>query len=128
MTPESSHHHLISISRIQVHDGYEVSVLSLRGAIRGATADEFRSRLSEAADRALHLVVDLSELGYINSSGLGILLEQNQLQLRRGGWLRLAAPSPTVRMILELSGVADVLTPRESVESVLRELEDRRAA
>ena len=59
--------------------------------------------------RSHYLVVDLSELKYLNATGLGMLLEQARIQEKRRGWLRIVAPSPAVTMIFQLSGAAKTL-------------------
>ena len=114
--------HLISISRIQKRDGTDVSWLRLRGTVRGTTAVDFQTRLKEAGMRAPYLVVDLAELDYLNSTGLGMLLFQAEAQERRGGWLRIVAPSSAVAMILRLSGVAEKLSLYLDAEGALRDL------
>ena len=114
--------HLISISRIQNREGIDVSWLRLRGMVRGTTASDFQTRLKEAGMRAPFLVVDLAELDYLNSAGLGMLLFQAEAQQRRGGWLRIVAPSSAVAMILRLSGVAETLPLFVDAEGALRDL------
>ena len=84
--------------------------MSISPHVGQPTEEMFRRRLTDAGTRAPHLVVDLSEMEYLCSKGLGILLEQAVLQERQGGWLRLVSPSPTVSMILRLSGAAASLT------------------
>lgn len=119
--------HLISISRLQHVDGVDVSLLRLRGVVRAPTTEEFRSRLSEAGTRSPYLVVDLSELGYITSTGLSLLLMQAEAQRRRKGWLRVVAPSAAVAMILDLSGVGQTLAPLGSAEDAISDLRMRAA-
>lgn len=114
--------HLISISRVETRGGVEVSHLRLRGAVRSATVDDFESRLAQAGDRAGYLVVDLGETDYVDAEGLALMLAQHRRQTRRGGWLRVAAPSPAVRMILELSGVEDTLATYPTAEAAVSDL------
>ena len=116
--------HLISISRIHRAGPAEASVLRLRGAVRRLTGTDFRSRLEEAGRRSEYLVVDLHELDYINSTGLGILLNQARVQEQRNGWLRLVAPRGGVGMILRLSGVAGELQVFTDENEALRDLSD----
>ena len=71
--------------------------------------------------------MDLSELEYIEAAGLGRLLEQSVAQERRGGWLRVVAPSPTVAMIFKLSGVSDSLLVAATEDDALRDLPERAA-
>ena len=119
--------HLISISRIQKRAEGEISMLRLRGSVRGSTSTDFRGHLDEAGLRSPYLVVDLSELEYINSTGLGMLLRQSEIQERRKGWMRVVAPSPAVAMILRLTGVAEKLSLHSDEEGALRDLPARAA-
>ena len=119
--------HLISISRLVRRSGVEVSVQGFRGSVRAATAEDFQLRLAEAGDRSPYLIVNLSGLDYISSTGLGHLLERAKIQERAGGWLRLVNPSPSVAMILEVSEVDAVLPPLADEEDALRDLPIRAA-
>ncbi len=119
--------HLISIARLHVENGTEVSILRLRGAVAGCTQAEFRERLGAAAERSPYVVVNLHELEYLSAEGVGILLEQSNLQDRRGGWLRLVDPSRTVSDILMLSGAGGALAPLPSEDDAVREMAARAA-
>jgi anti-sigma B factor antagonist len=60
------------------------------------------------------LLLDLNELTFLDSSGLGALVSLHQ-QARSGGWsLLVAAPQPPVAMVLRISGLAQRLTIIES--------------
>ena len=120
--PRDLDSHLISMSRLRVHNGREVSCVRFRGSVRKLTEESFRQRLDESGRRAAHLLVDLSEVEYLCSSGLGILLEQSALQERHGGWLRLISPSRTVSMILRLSGAAASLAWFSAEDEALDDL------
>jgi anti-anti-sigma factor len=127
IVPAEPEAHLISISRIRRAGAAEVSVLRLRGAVRTATALELEQRLAEAGERSPYLVVDLSELDYVTSTGLGHLLAQAGFQERRRGWLRIVSPSAAVAMIFELSGVGETLRIYESEDRALADLVPRAA-
>lgn len=127
MKPPEPDAHLISISRIHTAATREVSVLRLRGMVRDATGADFRARLQEAGVRSSLLVVDLSELEYLNSAGIGMLLHQARIQDRRGGWLRIVAPSSAVAMILKLAGLQESLPIHDDLEEAVRDLRTRAA-
>jgi anti-anti-sigma factor len=61
------------------------------------------------ADRPDILVFELSELRFIDSSGIALLLAV----ARDVGAVRMRAPSPAVRRIVEITGLTEVL-PLES--------------
>ncbi len=127
MKPRDVDAHLISISRLRVVGATEVSVQRFRGAVRPATLDDFRKRLAESGARSPYLVVDLSELGSIDSAGLECLMNQAAIQERGGGWLRLASPSPAVAVILGLSGVNETLIPWTDESEAVRDLAPKAA-
>ncbi|WP_327063735.1 STAS domain-containing protein [Kitasatospora purpeofusca] len=69
----------------------------------------------QALDEALRtgplvLVVDLEQVGFCDSSGLNLLLKARMSAKSAGAELRLAAASPTVLRLLELTG-ADTVFP-----------------
>lgn len=123
--------HLISISRIQIENGVEISILRLRGAIAPATREDLGARLAEAGARSPFLVVDLSELDG-TEGGEEELLTQARLQERRDGWMRLVAPPDRPAHALRHAlGERDDLPPRfrtvDSPEDALADLPGRAA-
>ncbi|GLI91022.1 STAS domain-containing protein [Methylocystis echinoides] len=66
----------------------------------GELKDRFLRLLEEGARR---LVVDLSSVTFIDSSGLGALLSGYKNATQRGGALILSGPQPRVRAMFELT-------------------------
>lgn len=66
-------------------------------------------RLSRAGDVSA-LVIDLEGVGFMDSSGLGLLLATQQRLRAEGIRLLVANPSRSVRRVLEFTGVTDELT------------------
>jgi anti-sigma B factor antagonist len=66
----------------------------------GELKDRFLRLLEEGARR---LVVDLSYVNFIDSSGLGALLSGYKNATQRGGSLILSGPQPRVRAMFELT-------------------------
>src|SRR6266508_1678182 len=56
-----------------------------------------------------HLVVDLEQVSFLDSSGIGVLISVRRRIREHGGSLRLTAPSPHVRRVLELTGITTLL-------------------
>jgi anti-anti-sigma factor len=61
----------------------------------------------EAVDSVL---LDLSEVGFVDSAGLGALLSLRERAQDRGIALEIARASDPVRRLLELTGLGDALT------------------
>ena len=73
-----------------------------------------RFRAEQALDRLLaapleQLVVDLGEVTFLDSSGMGLILEVDERARREAFKLRLLPGPPEVQRVFELAGVADVL-------------------
>jgi anti-sigma B factor antagonist len=73
-----------------------------------------RFQAEQALDKLLaapveHLVVDLGEVTFLDSSGMGLILEVDERARQEGFNLRLLPGKPEVQRVFELAGVADVL-------------------
>jgi anti-sigma B factor antagonist len=63
----------------------------------------------QCAGEAVHVVVDLSEVDYISSIGVHMLITSASSVVRRGGKLALLSPQPGVLQVLELTGVLQLI-------------------
>ncbi|MFC7531327.1 STAS domain-containing protein [Actinoplanes sp. GCM10030250] len=101
-----------SVTSLDVADG--TATVSLHGEIDILTVEQVRVVLGEAvaADPRL-IVVEMAEVAFIDSTGLGALISGFQRARDKGIPFRLARPSANVRQILVLSGLLEVveLTP-----------------
>ncbi|HSP45498.1 MAG TPA: STAS domain-containing protein [Chthoniobacterales bacterium] len=79
------------------------SVFSPEGAIDLHVSPELRASLRAIIDdeKPKRLVVDLSRVPYIDSSGIAVLIGAMQSLEHEGGTFRLAGPQEGVRLILE---------------------------
>ncbi|MEA2623887.1 MAG: hypothetical protein QOH61_2797 [Chloroflexota bacterium] len=88
-------------------------VVRVRGELDVATAAALEKLLLRERERGTVVELDLSELGFMDSTGLRVLLRAQQAA-ERGGWeLVLTAASPPVRRLFTLSGVHAAL-PRQA--------------
>jgi anti-sigma B factor antagonist len=90
--------------------------LTLRGDLDLATADTLRAAVADAlrGDTCTSVVLDLAEVTFIDSTGLGTLVAIRNECLDRDIALSLRRPSPTVRRLLQLSALDTVFTLTES--------------
>jgi anti-sigma B factor antagonist len=87
-----------------------VSAPALRQVITGLV-DEGRSKI----------VVDLSGVDFMDSSGLGSLIGCLKTTRQAGGDLRIAAPTKQVVMVLQLSNLDRVLKAYDTPEEAFRD-------
>ena len=85
--------------------------VELRGEVAFATADTLRESIRDAVDRARPALVlmDLSKVTFMDSSGMHILAAADARARRSDTRLVIAHPTPSVRRLLELTGMNEVL-------------------
>jgi anti-sigma B factor antagonist len=86
-----------------------VSVITVNGRVDSSTADRFEAAVTDelkAGQR--NIVFDLSEVDFLSSAGLRILVMSRKEAQKGGGVVRLAQPSTRVKETLEIAGL-DVL-------------------
>jgi anti-anti-sigma factor len=87
-----------------------VHVIALAGELDLATADEVEQEIVrvEATD-ADSIVVDLSDLRFMDSTGVRILLSADARSRADGSRLALLRGPAAVQRVFELSGISDLL-------------------
>jgi anti-anti-sigma factor len=95
------------------------TIVTLGGYIDLSTRKQLRDVLAAAAKGTSHLVVDMSRLGFMDSTGLSVLVEVHRRLDGRGGTLALAAPQPIVAKVLQISGLDQVLAVHASLTQAL---------
>jgi anti-anti-sigma factor len=82
------------------------AALSLEGELDMATAAALEERLSDLEDHgSRHLVLDLTGLSFIDSTGLRVLLQATARAHDRGHELILRPARGTVQRVFEITGV-----------------------
>jgi anti-sigma B factor antagonist len=80
-------------------------ILAVEGEVDLATAPVLRSALVELSERETRrIVIDLSEVTYMDSTGLGVLVGA-QRRLPAGGMIVVAGAQPAVRDLFALTGL-----------------------
>jgi anti-sigma B factor antagonist len=81
--------------------------LAVSGEIDAHTAPALKSAADEALAQRSELRLDMSEVEFIDSSGLGVLVSITEAARDAGGDLVVVTPSRAVVRLLELSGLAE---------------------
>lgn len=99
-----------------------IGVVKPRGRVNMVSAPQLVRTVNELVGEGYtRLVVDLSETEFIDSSGLGALVASLKAARQAGGDLRLAATTPQIDTVLQLTNLHRVLQPSPTVDSA-REL------
>ncbi|MEU0883758.1 STAS domain-containing protein [Lentzea sp. NPDC005914] len=97
-------------------------VVRVAGELDQVTVDELSDCLSGATgsvDPPAPVVVDLTGLHFLGACGIGLLLEHQDLCLRRGCALVVVASAPAVLRPLEVLELMDVLGVRPTLPDAL---------
>jgi anti-anti-sigma factor len=89
-----------------VVDSYDVDagrVIALRGELDAFTCQGLAQHLSGPPESLI--VVDLGQLTFLDSSGLGLIHKARRKAIDDGGNLVVCNPSPTVLRVLEITGL-----------------------
>ena len=82
-----------------------VSIVYLKGYLDAHTAPDFERALQELVDdERVRIVVNLSELNYISSAGLGVFMGFIENIRVKGGDIKLAEPTDKVFRVFDLLG------------------------
>ena len=95
----------MSVGEVIVERVQGVWVFTLRGEHDISIEPTFQRRLEQAFDAGSTVIVDLSEVEFMDSSGVALLLHA----AARAGSVHLRQPSSIVRRIIEITGLTDVL-------------------
>ena len=86
----------------------------------GMRLREIESTISDVADNGVErLIIDLSGIEFIDSAGLGALMILYGNMKVRGGQLRLVAPGPNIREVLNLTHTDAILPVDPTLEASL---------
>ena len=88
-----------------VADGH--TVVELRGELDVSTAADLRERLLAifGEDRTSSIILDLSGLGFMDSTGISVLLAAEERAIQLGGALFLVAPQKAVARVLHVTSL-----------------------
>ena len=100
-------------------------LIHVKGEIHVSTAKEFAQRLDEAMNQDVGaIVLDLTEVEFIDSTGLTVLLNGLRSVTLRGGRLSMAISNPTVLRLFEITRLDSTFDIVPTVEDALRRVRD----
>ncbi|BDE06452.1 anti-sigma-B factor antagonist [Vulcanimicrobium alpinum] len=103
----SEHHHEDISIRVHVADG--LHVFELAGSLDIATSPSVRAALTDASERGDHrLIVDLTKVEFLDSTGLGALIGGQRRAKEFGGEVRLVAKEGQILRLLRITGLLKV--------------------
>lgn len=99
-----------------------IGVVRINKALTAATVDSFRDQLSswqEAERTVTNYVIDLEQVDFMDSAGLGALIAVLKRVSERGGDMKIANLQKKPRMVFEITRAYKVFEIYETVEDAL---------
>lgn len=107
---------------MQITTVYVSNILVIRilGRLDGDQPEIFSAKMSHLLKTCDNIVLDLSDLEYMDSRGLGALISSLRKVVKRGGDIRIANVVPSVRMLMELTRADRVFQIFDTVEDGIK--------
>jgi anti-sigma B factor antagonist len=110
-----------NLLEIQIEDSRDYVVCRPKGELDAFTVSQFREVLAELSTRP-RLVIDLSEVPFMDSAGLGALIGGIRRTREQGGDVSVACNRPTLIRLLRTTGFDRVVTVADTVEEAAASL------
>ena len=107
----------------------DVPGVALHGEVDLSVAETLEAALEDSIRESVGaFIIDLSDLDFIDSTGLHVLVRARGLLSREDRALAVVCPHGPVRRVLELSGVSDLFVLLESRQEAAAALRRRRGS
>ena len=107
--------------KVKTSEKYGAVVIELKGNVMGGDdTKEFNDLLHKLVDGGkLNVIVDLSDVKFMNSSGLGMLIGGLTTMKKANGSLKLARVSEKIESLLIITKLITIFESYESVEEAV---------
>ncbi|SHE44743.1 anti-anti-sigma regulatory factor, SpoIIAA [Seinonella peptonophila] len=97
---------------LEVKHARDVLIVRLAGELDHHTAETVRYQIEAELKKEIysHLVLNLAELEFMDSSGLGVILGRYKHVTQLGGKMTLCSIRPSVYRLMEMSGLFRILS------------------
>ena len=96
------------------------TVVTVHGEVDLATSPQLRDSLAAIVDEGPSIVVDLDDVGFIDSTGIGVLVGAVKRARSSGGDLTLVCTQRRILKVLQITGLTQVFSVYETVDEALR--------
>ena len=94
---------------INVERDYELVTFAITGRLDTTTAPNLETTVQERYDDIKELVFDMSEVEYISSAGIRVLLGAYKKMISNNGVMRVEKANDMVREVFEMTGLSQML-------------------
>ncbi|MFC2083768.1 STAS domain-containing protein [Bacteroidota bacterium] len=111
--------------KIKTNEKYGALVVELKGNVMGGPdAQDFQDLLKKSVEEGKNnIVIDLSNVKFMNSSGLGMLISGFTTVKNAGGFLKLARATEKINSLLVITKLITIFEHFESVDEAVKSFE-----
>lgn len=114
---QGQHHEDLSI---HVHVVDDMQVFELTGSLDIATSPTVRAALTSASERGSHrLIADLTNVDFLDSTGLGALIGGQRRAKEFGGEVRIVAKEGQILRLLRITGLLKVFSVYATLDAAV---------
>ena len=108
--------------KLKHHEQYNAVVIELKGNVMGGDdTKEFNELLHKLLDEGKkNIIVDLSEVKFMNSSGLGMLIGGLTTMKKGNGSMKLARTTDKIESLLVITKLSQIFESFETVEEAVK--------
>lgn len=102
----------------------DILILRLKGELDDVSVGDLRIRITNYIEsyKINHLVLNLENLTFLDSSGIGFIIGRYHQLRKRNGDITISNIHSKIERIIYISGLAKICKIRETEESVVRTL------
>lgn len=111
--------------QVEYRENGRVAVLRPTGVLNAAVIDQVREEWFswwQGSEPVHDVVLDLRQVSFLDSSGLGLLIALLKRVAQRGGDLKLAGLQGGVRVVFEITRTSKVFAIFDTVEEAVRSI------
>ena len=98
-----------------------VLIATISGELDHLQAERLRAQIDASYEKSSckHILLNMTNVSFMDSSGIGMIIGRYKNAEKRGGQLALANMSDSVSRLFEISGLAKIILRTRTVEDAL---------
>ena len=106
---------------LETHDDGAVTIITVQGdLVIGDAETSFKKTVTRLIEEGrVNLLIDLSSVGFLDSSGLGALVRALTNTQKEGGQTKLLNAGPQIRKLLQMTKLDSVFEIHEDMEAAV---------
>lgn len=110
--------------KMQINISGKILSAAPMGELDHHAAERFRTQIDAAFEKAAcrHIVLDMSGISFMDSSGIGMIIGRYKKTETRGGKLVLTGMNAEISRLFEISGLSKIVSREDTVEAAFTKL------